>query len=288
MIITLGRAAKKILIVDDDLQVANFLAKKCKLLGFEVETATNGIKAVSIAKEFEPDILVVDVHMPEINGFSIASGLLDPAMRSIEVIAISGHFTPLEAEEWRGLGATCVNKGASFWVQFAEALIELFPNLSNVFDQMRAFDAEVRKRVTVLLVDDDKSITDFLSSRFYKLGVEPIVAPNGIEAFRLAKRGSPSVIVTDYYMRNGDAEYLLNKLRQAQETKHVPVIVQTGRELEAHVRTRLKQEILGEAGAAHILRKSWQAQNLFDTLKSYYGFVGDPVAHFETPIVSPA
>jgi YesN/AraC family two-component response regulator len=48
------------------------------------------------ALTFKPDILVVDVKMPEVSGFSIASHLLGPSRKSVEVIAISGHFDKLE------------------------------------------------------------------------------------------------------------------------------------------------------------------------------------------------
>jgi hypothetical protein len=126
--------------------------------------------------------------MPEVSGFSIASHLLDPSRKSLEVIAISGHFTPLQAEQWTGLGAICVAKGSNFWVKFADALIELCPSMANILKQMRAFDAEVRERTTILLVDDDISVRDFLSSRFDKLGVKPVIAPNGVIALMLAKQ----------------------------------------------------------------------------------------------------
>jgi CheY-like chemotaxis protein len=266
----------KMLIADDDRHVVDILAKKCTQLGIHVETATTGIKAVLKATKFKPDILVVDVHMPETSGFSIASHLVDPSRKSIGVIAISRQFNPSESKRWEGLGATCVNKGRNFWVEFAGALIDLCPSRANLLKQMLAFDSEVRKRTTILLVDDDRSTRDFLTIRFDKLGVEPITASTGTKAFRLAKQERPAVIVTDYFMPNGDAEYLLGRLRTTPETKHIPVVVHTGRELEEYVKIRLQREIFGAPGAAHIVRKSHDAQNLFDTLRSYCGFVMNP------------
>ena len=56
------------------------------------------------------------------------------------------------------------------------------------------------------------------------MGVELVVASNGVTAFEIAKSESPAVIVTDYYMPNGDAG-ISGKLRTTQETKHFPVIV---------------------------------------------------------------
>ena len=265
------REFRKMLIADDDLCVVEILATKCKQLGFQVKVATNGLKAILKALEFKPDILVVDVHMPEATGFSVASHL-DPTGKLMKVIAISGHFTPLEVERWGALGATCVAKGSDFWAKFANALFEV--SSTNILNEMCAFDARVRKRTAVLLVDDDKSTTDFLSSRLDKLGVESVVASNGVTAFEIVKSESPAVIITDYYMPNGDAEYLLGKLRQTQETKHIPVIVHSGRKVDEHV---IK-------GAARVVRKSHHGENLFHALKRYCGFV-DPAMHFKEPVL---
>jgi len=188
----------------------------------------------------------------------------------MKVIAISGHFTPLEVERWGVLGATCVAKGSDFWAKFANALFDV--SSTNILNEMCAFDARVRKRTAILLVDDDKSTTDFLSSRLDKLGAEPVVASNGVTAFEIVKSESPAVIITDYYMPDGDAEYLLGKLRQTQETRHIPVIVHTGRKVDEHV---IKD-------AARVVRKSHHGDNLFHALKRYCGFV-DPAIHFKEP-----
>jgi hypothetical protein len=67
----------------------------------------------------------------------------------MKVIAISGHFTPLEVERWGVLGATCVAKGSDFWAKFANALFEV--SSTNILNEMCAFDARVRKRTAVLL-----------------------------------------------------------------------------------------------------------------------------------------
>ena len=106
------------------------------------------------------------------------------------------------------------------------------------------------------------------------MGVESVVASNGVTAFEIAKSESPAVIITDYYMPDGDEEYLLGKLRQKQETRHIPVIVHTGREVDEHV---IK-------GAARVVRKSHHGENLFHALKRYCGFV-DPAMHFKEPVL---
>jgi CheY-like chemotaxis protein len=73
-------------------------------------------------------------------------------------------------------------------------------------------------------------------------------------------------------MPNGDAHYLLSKLRSTPETENTPVIVLTGRQLDAMTERNLTQEIRGYPGAAKVLRKSINTNELLKSLQKYCGF----------------
>ena len=60
----------KILVVDDELNIRELIKKYAKYEGYEVEAACNGIEAITKVKENEYDIVVMDVMMPELDGFS--------------------------------------------------------------------------------------------------------------------------------------------------------------------------------------------------------------------------
>jgi CheY-like chemotaxis protein len=65
----------KMLIADDDPCVLRAVADRCTRMGFDVETATNGLQALIKASQCQPDILVIDVHMPEVSvGSFISAG----------------------------------------------------------------------------------------------------------------------------------------------------------------------------------------------------------------------
>lgn len=61
---------KKILIIDDEPDITEFLSYNFKKRGFEVCIAGNGIAAKNILVSFNPDIIIVDIQMPEQNGIS--------------------------------------------------------------------------------------------------------------------------------------------------------------------------------------------------------------------------
>ncbi len=65
--------APKMLIADDDPAVVRLLANRCTKMGFDVETATNGIQALVQARRSPFDVVIIDVNMPHLDGLSICA-----------------------------------------------------------------------------------------------------------------------------------------------------------------------------------------------------------------------
>ncbi len=81
----------------------------------------------------------------------------------------------------------------------------------------------------VLVVDDEIHIVHVVAIKLRNNGFEVISAQNGAEAFELACREKPDIIVTDFQMPVMTGAELVARLRQNQETKDVPVIMLTAR-----------------------------------------------------------
>ena len=264
----------KMLIADDDPTILGMLAERCGKMGFQVETATNGMQLLIKAKRGQPDILVVDVNMPELDGLSVCSRFLDPGSKPVEVVVITGGNDEETVERCESLGLYYGRKGPDFWRNLEAALLEIYPSLADKIVELEGppDDAEVPALPRILLVDDDPDIERFLRSRLNKVGVETIYASDATHAMRLASREKPSAIVSDCFMPDGDAQYLLHRLRAAPETENIPVIVLSGRKLDEATETLLKREIGGHPGAAHVLKKSFDTNELFGALQKYCGF----------------
>ncbi len=82
---------KKILVVEDDpdqLEVVRFTLKNA---GYAIGTATNGIEALKKAQTVSPDLIILDVMMPELDGFAVCETLRsNPATASIPVLMLTG------------------------------------------------------------------------------------------------------------------------------------------------------------------------------------------------------
>jgi CheY-like chemotaxis protein len=266
------------LIADDDPCALAAIAERCTRMGFEVETATNGLQTLIKASRFNPDILVVDVHMPEVDGLSVCAFLQDIAKRLPHVMIVTGRRSREIDERCESLDASCIHKGRDFWNEFEARLIEKYPLRAKSIRQSGKRSAEtavIKQRPRVLLVDDDIGVKKMFFHTFEKLGAELLYASDATQGYWKARRELPTVIVADYCMPYGDAKYLLTRLRNSPETRGIPVIVQTGRRLNDKIKQRLRQPVCGQPGAARILRKSSDARELFEALQRFCGFASD-------------
>jgi two-component system OmpR family response regulator len=68
-------AKTRVLIVDDEPNIRDLLATSLRFAGYEIQTAANGAQAVAAVTESEPDIILLDVMLPDMNGFSVTKKL---------------------------------------------------------------------------------------------------------------------------------------------------------------------------------------------------------------------
>jgi CheY-like chemotaxis protein len=147
----------KILIADDDPAIVRWLTDRCVKIGFEVEAATNGIQALIMAHRNKPDVLVIDVNMPEVDGLSVCERLIESTGNAIEIIVITGSSSKAIIERSGSMGTFYARKGPDLWNNIAYALATIFPKMTNSIRNLerRSMAAEARMRPRVLLVDDD-------------------------------------------------------------------------------------------------------------------------------------
>jgi len=91
---------KKVLIVDDEEDVLWMLGKRLRAVGYSVITATNGTDAIGLAKSQHPDIIILDIIMPGMEGGEVAAELKEhPLTRSIPVILLTAMLSKTEEKK---------------------------------------------------------------------------------------------------------------------------------------------------------------------------------------------
>jgi excisionase family DNA binding protein len=98
---------RKVLIVDDDLDLVELLADVFAGDGrFDIRTANNGFEAGMLVKEFQPDLVVLDVMLPDINGKEVCQRVRsDPTMPDVKIICISGMVEQDKVQDLKDAGA---------------------------------------------------------------------------------------------------------------------------------------------------------------------------------------
>ena len=84
--------AKKILFVDDDYNILNLLVNFLTMKGFEVDTAENGYFALKKIEEFKPDVILLDIMMPRLDGYEVCMkirSLPDYNLARVPIIVMS-------------------------------------------------------------------------------------------------------------------------------------------------------------------------------------------------------
>ena len=82
---------RRVLVADDNADAAETLAMLLSLLGYEVRTAADGMEAVAAAEEFRPDVAVLDIGMPRLDGNGAARRMrAEPWGAEMTIIALTG------------------------------------------------------------------------------------------------------------------------------------------------------------------------------------------------------
>jgi DNA-binding response OmpR family regulator len=96
----------KILLVEDDETLASVYKQRLELEGFEVQHVNNGEDALDAAVKFQPELILLDVMMPKLNGFDVLDILRNtPNTRNIHIIMLTALSQPKDAERAKQLGA---------------------------------------------------------------------------------------------------------------------------------------------------------------------------------------
>jgi CheY-like chemotaxis protein len=83
--------ARRILVVDDNRDAAASLAMLLQLTGNQTETAFDGLAAIEVAASFKPDVVLLDIGLPGLNGYEVARRIRqEPWGKAVKLVAVTG------------------------------------------------------------------------------------------------------------------------------------------------------------------------------------------------------
>jgi CheY-like chemotaxis protein len=97
--------SRRVLVVEDNLDAVHSMATLIKMMGHECQFAINGFAALDIARTFRPDVILLDIGLPDLKGYDIAKQLKwEPGLEATRIIAVTA--LP-ETDRQRAIDAGC-------------------------------------------------------------------------------------------------------------------------------------------------------------------------------------
>lgn len=199
---------RKILIIDDDREVRKILSELLGLSGYATVEAASGQSGLTFATELKPDLILLDIMMPQMDGWTVLKKLqATPALAEIPVIVLSAVS---DTDMALSLGAASVlRKPADAARLTAEIATQLNP----------------LARSYVLHVDDDSDAREIVARMLEREGWQYYAAVNGHAALRLLKKGLPAAILLDLKMAGMNGFELLDLLGKNPAWATIPVVI---------------------------------------------------------------
>jgi PAS domain S-box-containing protein len=244
-----GKEGKKILVVDDEANIRRFLKHELGNRGYQVLEASGGKEAIDLAREHHPDLITLDIVMPDINGHDVTAVLKnDPATKDIPILVLS----IVEEKE------KAYKLGANDFVTKPFTMKILTEKINRLLQDAQTQDDHKK----ILVVDDDKSLVRSLKYRLEKRGFSVDTAYNGKEAIEVAEGHHPNLVLLDIVMPEMDGYEVMKVLKHEPDTAQIPIVVMTGVE---NVGGKVKAL---SVGATEYLNKSTGFDQLLNTIES--------------------
>jgi DNA-binding response OmpR family regulator len=241
-----AKVGARILVVDDEPDIAGLIRRYLERGGYQVLVAHDARTALETARQERPDLMTLDVNLPDCDGFTLLEWLKgDPATAQIPVIMLS-----VLEDTGRGL-----LMGA---VDYLHKPIDESTLLSHVGSIVRSPEPQV-----VLVADDEEDIRSLIAGHLRRAGHQVLEAADGEQALQAARaEPPPSVVLLDIRMPRLDGLGVLRALRAEEATRNLPVVMMTtGRGMSASDRSAIDQ-----LGASVLLHKPSSAEELAELI----------------------
>ena len=234
---------KTVLVVDNEANIRRIIRHELEHRGYKIIEASGGIEAVDLAKKHRPDLITLDISMPDLDGFDVTAVLKNnPDTKNIPILIVS------VVED----GQKAYRLGANDYITKPIVIDILIERVNRLLQGAQK---------NILIADDDMSLVKSLKFELHKYGFAIDAAYNGKQAVKAVARQMPDLILLDIKMPEMDGYEVIKTLKDKAETKDIPVILMTGMEIDGG---RVNAVSLG---ASEYIQKSEGFNRLFTAIE---------------------
>lgn len=223
---------KKILVIEDDAFLGDVLLEKLKKEEYDAYLSRDGAEGFQKIKELKPDLILLDIILPNLNGYEILEQKLkDPDIENIPVIIISNSGQPVEISRALALGVKDYFIKAQFDPEevmfkvrnFLKKEGETDLNTGNISEKKTS--SESLKGRKIMWVEDDSFLSDIIARKLASEKCILVHAKDGEAALPLVEAENPDVILLDILLPGMNGFEVLEKLKGNPKVKDIPVIL---------------------------------------------------------------
>ncbi len=253
-----------ILIVDDDVPTLNLLKEAVEQLGFNAIAEAHSSKVPAMINNMDLDLAIIDLEMPEINGYELIKQIKsDHRFIKLPIIIYTGKENYKdELKNIDGMFEELLHKSSVN----IEELSETISSMINRYEEPAKPEEIMNEKDTVkiLLVEDYKHSQIIVTRLLKKNSFEAIVVvENGAEALEQVKKQKFHLILMDMQMPVMNGFEATEKIRQLPEYKDTPIIALTAFAMKGD------REKCLEAGATDYIPKPIDSQEFIEKVKHY-------------------
>jgi signal transduction histidine kinase/CheY-like chemotaxis protein len=217
---------RRILVIDDDPEIHTLIAENLKETGSEFLRAMDGDEGLKLAREARPDVILLDIRMPNKDGWEVLHDLkANTITAGIPVVIMS----------------SVDNKSLGFSLGAADYLVKPVQR-DGLFETLARLSIGPGSGY-ILVVDDDHESATVVKEALEVRDFTVAVAYNGKQALQMVKHQIPRLIVLDLMMPVMDGFETLAHLRSEPTTKDIPVVILTAKDLTQRERAALDGKI---------------------------------------------
>ena len=215
-----------VLVIDDEQPVRDIITRSFTDEGVHAVAAADGQEGLRLAQQLRPDLILLDVLMPKMDGWAVLTRLKsDPATAEIPVVMLT----------------ITSNQEMGYLLGAAEYLPKPVDRqrLAAILQRYRPIDGAR----DVLVVEDDAPTRDVLRRSLLKQGWSVTEAENGKAGIDYVRQKAPALILLDLMMPVMDGFEFLSELRQDRKWDSIPVVVLTSKDLTPDERAALSGKV---------------------------------------------
>ena len=188
---------KKILVIEDEPELVKALEVRLRTHDYDVITALDGEEGLRKAKKEHPDLIVLDLILPQVGGYEVCRRLkADESCEHIPVVMLTVKSQSEDIAKGFRVGADEYVTKPFEWDEILERV-----------------DSLLGSKATILVTDDEPDLVKALTLRLESEGYKVITASDGKESLEKAKESAPDLIILDVMMPEMDGLEACRRLR---------------------------------------------------------------------------